>query len=120
LRLAEERLTVGKRLVNRGARIRRYVVETPVEEQINLREERVVVDRRPVTGAVAADTADFSDRTIEMAEMREEAVVAKTAYVTEEVRLRKEAVDHVETVRDTVRREEVEVERLPDEPGGTR
>jgi uncharacterized protein (TIGR02271 family) len=120
LRLAEERLTVGKRLVNRGARIRRYVVETPVEEQINLREERVVVDRRPVTGAVAADTADFSDRTIEMAEMREEAVVAKTAYVTEEVRLRKEAVDHVETVRDTVRREEVEVERLPHEPGGTR
>ena len=116
LRLAEERLTIGKRLVNLGGtRVRRYIVETPVEEQVTLHEERVTLDRRPVTGMVAADAADFTDRTIEMAETREEAVVSKTAYVTEEVRLRREAVDRVETVRDTVRREEVEVETLPEE-----
>jgi uncharacterized protein (TIGR02271 family) len=122
LRLAEERLTIGKRLVNLGGtRVRRYVVETPVEEQVTLHEERVTVDRRPVTGTVAADAADFTDRTIEMAETREEAVVSKTAYITEEVRLRRESVDRVETVRDTVRREEVEVEALPEETvAGTR
>jgi uncharacterized protein (TIGR02271 family) len=123
LRLAEERLTIGKRLVNLGGtRVRRYVVETPVEEQVTLHEERVTLDRRPVTGTVAADAADFTDRTIEMAETREEAVVSKAAYVTEEVRLRRESVDRVETVRDTVRREEVEVETLPEErvPGTRR
>jgi uncharacterized protein (TIGR02271 family) len=120
MRLAEERLTIGKRLVNRGGtRVRRYVVETPVEEQVTLHDERVTLDRRPVTGSVTPDASSFTDRTIEMAETREEAVVSKTAYVTEEVRLRKEAVDRVETVRDTVRREEVEIERLPEETVGT-
>lgn len=116
LRLAEERLTIGKRLVNLGGtRVRRYVVETPVEEQVTLHDERVTLDRRPVTGTVTPDAGSFTDRTIEMAETREEAVVSKTAFVTEEVRLRREAVDRVETVRDTVRREEVEVEQLPEE-----
>ena len=34
--LAEEQLAVGKRLINRrGTRVRRYVVETPVEENVN-------------------------------------------------------------------------------------
>jgi stress response protein YsnF len=49
IQLAEEALSVGKRAVNRGTtRIRRYVVETPVEEQVTLRTETVSVDRRPV------------------------------------------------------------------------
>ncbi len=95
--------------------MRRYVVETPVEEQVTLHEERVTLDRRPVTGTVAPDAGSFTDRTIEMAETREEAVVSKTVQVVEEVRLHREAVDRVETVRDTVRREEVDVERLPEE-----
>jgi uncharacterized protein (TIGR02271 family) len=113
LRLAEERLTIGKRLVNRGGtRVRRYVVETPVEEQVSLHDERVTLDRRPVTGGSPVADADFTDRTIEMTETTEEAVVAKEAFVTEEIRLRKESVDRVETVRDTVRRDEVEVERI--------
>jgi uncharacterized protein (TIGR02271 family) len=116
LQLAEERLAVGKRLINRGTtRVRRYVVETPVEEQISLHDERVTLDRRPVTGAVAPGTGSFTDRTIEMSETQEEAVVSKTAHVTEEVRLRKEAIDRVETVRDTLRREEVDVEQVPGE-----
>jgi uncharacterized protein (TIGR02271 family) len=116
LRLAEERLTVGKRLINRGGtRIRRYVVETPVEQQVSLHDERVTLERRPVTDARPISDADFTERTIEMTETTEEAVVAKETFVTEEVRLRREAVDRVETVRDTVRRDEVEVERIPEE-----
>jgi len=42
-------------------------------------------------------------------------VVAKTARVKEEIALRKEATERVETVRDTVRREDVEIEQVPGE-----
>ena len=112
--LSAEEITVSKRLVNRGGtRIRRYVVETPVSEDVTLHDERVVVDRRPVEAGRAVEGGAFTDRSIEMTETAEEAVVGKTARVVEEVVLRKEAVDRVETVRDTVRREEVEVERMP-------
>jgi uncharacterized protein (TIGR02271 family) len=110
--LAEESLAVGKRAVSGGTtRVRRYVVETPVEEHVTLQDEKVVVDRRPVTGG--QPVAEFTDKTIEMTETHEEAVVSKTARVTEEVSLHKEATDRVETVRDTVRRDEVEVEQVP-------
>jgi uncharacterized protein (TIGR02271 family) len=113
LRLAEESLAVGKRAVSGGTtRVRRYVVETPVEEQVTLQDETVVIDRRPVTGGQPV-AAEFTDKTIEMTETHEEPVVSKTARVTEEVSLHKEAKDRVETVRETVRREEVEVERVP-------
>ena len=113
LRLAEEQLAVGKRVVNRGStRIRRYVVETPVEQTVALRSERVTLERRPVTDAqVSADS--FTDKSIELVETDEEAVISKTAHVYEEVGLRKEATERVETVRDTVRKEEVEVEQIP-------
>ncbi len=47
--IVEEELRVGKREVTRGgARVRSYVRETPVEEQVTLREEHVSVERRPV------------------------------------------------------------------------
>ena len=109
--LAEEQLTIGKRLVNRGTtRIRRFVVETPVEENVTLHTERVSIDRRPASATTAAE-ADFTDRTIKVTETDEEAVVGKTARVKEEVVVHKEATDRVETVRDTVRRQDVEIER---------
>ena len=38
-------------------------------------------------------------------------MVGKTARVKEEVVVHKEATDRVETVRDTVRRQDVEIER---------
>jgi uncharacterized protein (TIGR02271 family) len=110
--LAEEQLTVGKRLINRGTtRIRRFVVETPVEETVTLHSEHVSVDRRPVpAGTTVGDTA-FTDRTVELTETDEEAVVSKAARVKEEVVINKGATDRVETIRDTVRREDVDVTR---------
>ena len=86
LQLSEESLVVGKRLVNRGGtRIRRYVVETPVEEQVSLHDERVIVDRHPVADGRAVDANAFADndRVIEMTETTEQAVVGKTARVVE-------------------------------------
>ncbi len=113
IKVMEERLRVGKREVAAGAvRVRSYVVERPVEEQVRLHEERVSVERRPVDRAVtAADaTGAFQDRTIEARATSEEAVVGKDVRVIEEVGLKKEATERTETVRDTVRKTEVDVE----------
>jgi uncharacterized protein (TIGR02271 family) len=109
--VVEERLSVGKRETEHGrVRIRSYVVETPVEERVALREERVQVERRPVDRPVAAGDDAFRERTVEATESAEEAVVSKEARVTEEVVVRKQAEERTETVSDTVRRTEVEVE----------
>lgn len=110
--VVEERLNVGKRVAEHGrVRVRSYAVETPVDEQVNLREENVHVERRAVDRPVtAADEALFADKTIEATERREEAVVSKDARVVEEVGIRKDAAQRTETVTDKVRRTEVEVE----------
>jgi uncharacterized protein (TIGR02271 family) len=110
--VVEERLNVGKRVAESGrVRVRSYVVEKPVEEQVTLRDETVHVDRRPVDRApTAADEALFENRVIEATEMREQAVVNKDARVVEEVGIHKDAGQRTETVTDKVRRTEVEVE----------
>lgn len=113
LQLSEESLAVGKRVVDRGGtRIRRFVVETPVEQNVTLRDEKVMLERHPVTDGRPA-TDSFADKTIEMTASGEEAVVAKTAHVYEEVGLSRQVADRVETIHDTVRKEEVEVEQIP-------
>ena len=123
MQLAEESLAVGKRAVGGATtRVRRFVVETPVQEQVNLRDESVRLERHPVTDSRPVGTGDFSDKVLEMTEMSEQAVVSKTARVVEEVNLRKDVTDRVETVRDTLRRDEVEIEKVPGEtttPGTT-
>ena len=114
LRLAEEQLDVGKRQVETGkARIRRFVTERPVEEHVTLHEEHAEMLRRGVSDPSLARDVDWSDKTIEITETAEQAVVNKTAHVAEEVVIRKEGSDHVETVRSTVRRQQVELEHLP-------
>ena len=110
VQLAEEQLRVGKREVGRGAvRVRSYVTERPVEEQVTLRDETVRVERRPVDREVRAGDAVFQERTIEAVERDEEAVVSKTARVTEEITLGKDVETRTETVRDTVRKQDVEI-----------
>lgn len=111
IQAAEEELRVGKREVNRGSvRVRSYVTERPVEEQVSLRDETVQIERRPVDREVAAGDDVFQDRTIEAVERDEEAVVSKTARVTEEIGIRKDVDTRTDTVRDTVRKQEIEVE----------
>ena len=105
-------MSVGKREVERGGvRVRSYVVETPVEESVRLRDETINVERRRVDRPASDITADaFRERTIELTETDEEAVVAKTARVTEEVVISKDVTERTERVSDTVRRTEVDVE----------
>ena len=110
----EEQLRVGKREVGRGSvRVRSYVVDTPVQEQVLLREERVEVERRPVDRPVtSADVGSdaFRDRTIEVTATGEEAVIAKDTRVKEEIVVRKEQENRTQTVSGSVRHTEVEVE----------
>jgi uncharacterized protein (TIGR02271 family) len=111
LQVVEEDLRVGKREVAGGrVRVRTYVTERPVEEDVNLRSERVTIERRPVDRDVAPGAAAFQERTIEAVERGEEAVVSKTAHVKEEIAIRKDVETHTETVHDTVRSTEVEVD----------
>lgn len=115
LPVIEEELQVSKRTVERG-RLRIYtrVIERPVEQQVTLHEETVHVERRPVDRPVDLAEADtlFQERSVEARETHEEPVVRKQARVIEEVIVRREALDRTETIRDNVRRTEVDVDQV--------
>jgi uncharacterized protein (TIGR02271 family) len=109
--IVEEQILVGKRDAERGrVRVRSYIVETPVTEQVTLREEHVDVQRRSVDRPLTDADDAFRERVIDATEHAEEAVVAKEARVKEELVIRKDSTERTETVHDTVRRTEVEVE----------
>ena len=81
-----------------------------MERSVRLRDGRINVERRAVDRPVtAADRND--DVMIEVTEMREEPVVGKQERVVEEIVVGKTAEERTETVRDKVRRKDVEVER---------
>jgi stress response protein YsnF len=87
------------------------MVERPVEENVTLRDERVVIERRPISSEGPADDQALKPREVEIIERHEEPVVAKKAQATEEVVVRKEVKERTETVRDKVRETKVEVEK---------
>jgi uncharacterized protein (TIGR02271 family) len=115
--VVEEEISVGKREVERGkARIHTHVEERPVEESVRLREEKVTLERHPVNRPATEADLRATEETIEITETAEEPVVSKRARVVEEVTVRKEAREHTETVRDTVRRKDVDVEQATASP----
>jgi uncharacterized protein (TIGR02271 family) len=115
--LSAEQLDVGKRQVDAGmTRVRRFVIENAVEAQVTLHEEHASVARRAITDQNYLEDVDWSDRTIEVAETAEQPVVSKSARVVEEVVVGKEGSDRVETVKDKVRRQQVEIEKQPSPP----
>jgi uncharacterized protein (TIGR02271 family) len=121
--VVEEQLNVGKREVQRGGvRVFTHMTERPVEESVTLREERARVERRPVDrpASEAELGRAFEDKSVELRETVEEPVVAKTARVVEEVDVGKDVETRNETVRDTVRRTDVEVDELPEDVPGSR
>jgi stress response protein YsnF len=118
--VVKEELDVGKRASERRYRIRTYVVERPVEEAVTLRDERVIIEHRPVTGDRAAGNAELpQEREYEVIERHEEPVVEKQARRVEDVVVRKEADQRTETVRDTVRETKVDVDKEGAEREGT-
>lgn len=107
--IMEEELTATVRPQEAGAvRIAKDVVteertlDVPVIEE-HLRVERRVVDR-PLT---AADAETFAETVIEVPLRSEVVDVQKQARVAEEIVISKEAVERIEHVVDTVRKEQV-------------
>ena len=110
--LAKEELAVGKRQVERRYRVRTHVVERPVEAQVQLRDERVTIERRPAATTTGATLdSGLAESDVEVVERHEEPVVAKTTQAGEEVVVHTEAKDRVETVRDRLRETKVDVEQ---------
>ncbi len=114
LKVIKEDVQVGKREVETGGvRLKSRIVERPVEEQLRLREERVTVQRTPVDRiATDADLQNFKEGEIEMTEHAEIANVSKQSRVVEEVKLSKEVNERVQTVHETARDTEVDIENL--------
>ena len=113
--VVKEELKVGKRAEERRYRIRSYVIETPVERDVTLRDERVIVEHRPVTGEAGLRAEVPQEREFEVVERHEEPVVEKRARNVEEVVVRRDVGERTEKVRDTVRETRVDVEN---EAGG--
>ena len=111
--LAEERLLVGKREVERGeVNIRTTVTEEEQTVPITLSHEEVHIERhtvadRPATGIEGL----FEEKTIQVTLRGEEAVIAKEAIVTGEVVIEKDAVSEEQQFTDTVRSQHVDVDR---------
>ncbi len=114
--LLEETLFVGKRIVNSGTtRVHRFVVEKAVEQQVALYDEKVVVERRrPATDAATGER--FTELTVEVVETSEVPVVTKGVHVHEEIVVRKQRTKRETTVRETVRRDEIEIEQSDRRP----
>jgi len=109
----EESVEVGKREVDLGTvHVTSHVVETPVSENVTLREEHAAIERRPVDRpASAAEIDALKDETIEVRQTAEQAVVSKTARVVEEVVVGTSTTTSTQQINDTVRKTVVDVER---------
>jgi uncharacterized protein (TIGR02271 family) len=117
LKLAEEQLQVGKEMVETGrTRVRRYTTEREVTQDISLHDEHAEVMRRAITEPASFKDVDWSDDEIEVVETAEHALASKTARVVEEIELKKVGTDHVETIKERLRRQQAEV--LKGDPRG--
>jgi stress response protein YsnF len=113
LRLAEEQLQIGKKMVETGrTRVRRFTTERDVAEDVTLHEEHAEVMRKALSQPAELKDIDWADREIEVAETAEQALVSKTAKVVEEISLRTKGEDHVETIHEKLRRQQADVEQV--------
>ena len=91
-------------------RVYSRVLERPVSKTVELEEEQVDVERRPTNRPASGDA--FREQSFEVRERAEEPVVEKRARVVEEVKVGKKRSKSTRTVQDTVRKTDVEVERV--------
>jgi hypothetical protein len=107
--IGEEVLNVGTRIVpGKTTRVRRVVVESPVQQDVTLHTETVVVERRRPLSSIGQDV--LTEVTVEMTDSSEVPVISKAVHLVEEVLLRKEVTARIETIRDTVKRDKLEIE----------
>lgn len=115
LELLEERLTVGKdRYVAGTVAVGKRVVSNEQSVNINLEEEEAFINRHPVDNRPTDREIGADSRTISVELEAERANVDKKAYVVEEVEIGKTAHQRQQTVTDTVKREELDVQKTGD------
>jgi uncharacterized protein (TIGR02271 family) len=111
---SEEQLHVGTETVQTGrARLRKYVVTEQETVTVPVSREEVRLEREPITDANRGDAVagpDISEEEHEVVLTEERPVVAKETVPVERVRLDKETVTGTETVTDSVRKEEIELD----------
>jgi stress response protein YsnF len=108
--VGEEILNVGTRMVQgKTTRVRRVVVQTPVQQDVTLHTETVVLERRRPLATSGGDV--LTEVTVEMSDFNEVPVVSKVVHLVEEVLLRKEVTARTETIHDTVKRDKLEIEQ---------
>jgi stress response protein YsnF len=108
--IGEEVLNVGTRMVpGKTTRVRRIVEQTPVQQDVTLHTETVVLERRRPISTNGGDV--LTEVIVEMSDYNEVPVVSKAVHLVEEVLLRKEVTARTETIRDTVKRDKLEIEQ---------
>lgn len=115
LELLEERLIVGKdRYVAGTLAVGKRVVSNKQSVNVNLEEEEAFINRHPVDNRPTDREIGADSRTISVELEAERANVDKKAYVVEEVEIGKTAHQHQQTVTDTVKREELDIQKTGD------
>ena len=113
-KLYEERLIANKKREKTGEVAIGKKVETETATvSVPVEKEKVVIERHDVdsTKAIATDEVDFSDgEVIKMNVYEETADINKEAFVREEVSVHKEVEQDTVKAKETIRREELEVD----------
>src|SRR5699024_5026797 len=113
IELREERLKVDKEKEKTGeVHVSKKVVEDTETVEVPVTKEEVTIERKPVSGdKTTDDKIDATDEDEIVIPVEEEKVTPrKETDVVEEVEIKKEAKQDSQTVGDTVRREELEVD----------
>ena len=114
LKLYEERLIANKeRFLAGTVKVGKRVETEAASVSVPVERERIVIERTDVASGtvVAPGEATFADGEVARVEVYEEtADIEKQAFVREEVNVRKEVEKDTVTARETIRREELEVE----------
>lgn len=113
LKLYEERLKVDKDTVRTGqVSIGKRVETETVTASVPLEKERVVIERTSGANAAVVPGANaFNEGDVARVDVYEEkADIRKEAFVAEEINVRKEAVQDSVTVKEKLRREELDVD----------
>jgi uncharacterized protein (TIGR02271 family) len=112
---SEEQLDVGKHeRVTGEVKLDKSVETEHVREQVPLRHEEVVVERRPADQDMAARGRIGDSEEVRIPVHEEELVVDKRVVPKEEIVVRKQERVETETVEDDLRRERVDVHREGD------
>ena len=112
MELREEELRVRTEEVTAGeVEVRKDVVSEVQRIEVPLRQERVVIERRPVAGHVPAESGIGTDEVIRVPLVAEQVRVEKQPVVTEEVEVAPRQVEETRHISEEVRREELRVER---------